>query len=66
VSWKLWLKSLEGGKNERIRRTWEDNIEVDLIKIRRFEMKSIHLECKAAVNTNELGFYKMRGITFLR
>jgi len=33
-----------GKKIERVERTWEDNIEVDLIKIGRFEVKSIHLE----------------------
>jgi len=33
-----------GGGIESIRRKWEDNIEVDLIKIGMFEVKSIHLE----------------------
>jgi hypothetical protein len=46
-------------------RTWEGNIEVYLIKIGRFEVKNINLEWKAAVTSNKLGFYKMRGITFL-
>jgi len=31
-------------KIERVRRTWEDNIKVDLIKIGWFEVKRIHLE----------------------